>query len=115
MKLDSFRTFSEPNVVSSTQHSLRRGLRKRDLNDAELRDIIADIMCHVRIGQILPLDCDALTSAAKRGLISTLPPYMLGEDLGVPYVRGISSWLRGRGSGPFIRPRYFNVIARQLT
>lgn len=93
--------------MSQTAHSLRRNLRKRELNDTELRDIVAEVMCHIRIGHILPLDCEALTSAAKRGLISTLPPYMLGEDLGVPYVRGISSWLRGRGSGPFLKPRYF--------
>ena len=98
---------TEPNIVSQTAHSLRRGVRKRDLNDAELRDIISELMGYVRIGHILPLDCDSLTSAAKRGLISTLPPYMLGEDSGVPYVRGITSWLRGKGSGPFVTPRYF--------
>lgn len=64
-------------------------------------------MCHVRIGHILPMDCDTLSNAAKRGLISTLPPYMLGEDTGLPHLKGISTWLRGRGTGPFIRPRYF--------
>lgn len=103
----------EPNVVSQTAHSLRRGVRKRDLNDAELRDIISELMGYVRIGHILPLDCETLTSAAKRGLISTLPPYMLGEDSGVPYVRGITSWLRGKGSGPFVTPRYFSPYVEE--
>ncbi len=97
----------EPNVVSNTAHSLRRGLRKKELNDTELRDIISDLMCHVRIGHVLPLDSEILSNAAKRGLISTLPPYMLGEDTGLPHSRGITSWFRGRGTGPYIRPRYF--------
>lgn len=38
---------------------------------------------------------------------------MLGEDLGVPYVRGITSWLRGRGSGPFVRPRFFTAYVEE--
>ena len=80
-------------------------MRKKDLNDTELRDIISELMCHVRIGHVLPMDNDTLANAAKRGLISTLPPYMLGEENVVN--KGISSWLRGRGTGPYIRPRYF--------
>lgn len=106
--LTTISVFAEPNIVSQTAHSLRRGVRKRDLNDTELRDIISELMGHIRIGHILPLDSEVLTNAAKRSLISTLPPYMLGEDNGhaVP-VRGITSWLRGRGAGPFIPPRYF--------
>lgn len=100
-----FICFIEPNIVSQTTHSLRRGLRKKDLNDTELRDIISELMCHVRIGHVLPMDNDTLANAAKRGLISTLPPYMLGEENVVN--KGISSWLRGRGTGPYIRPRYF--------
>ncbi|CAG2107497.1 unnamed protein product [Medioppia subpectinata] len=97
----------EPNVVSNTAHSLRRGIRKKELNDTELRDILSELICHVRVGHILPLDSDILSNAAKRGLISTLPPYMLGEDAVLPQSRGISSWFRGRGTGPFVRPRYF--------
>lgn len=89
--------------MSQTAHSLRRGLRKRDLSDAELRDVISDLICHVRIGHILPMDSEILTNAAKRGLISTLPPYMVGEDSGLPNSKGVSSWLRGRGTGPFVR------------
>lgn len=101
----------EPNLVINTAHSLRRGLRKKELDDTELRDIISELMCHVRVGHILPIDSDIVSNAAKRGLISTLPPYMLGED-SVPveghcHNRGISAWLRGRQTGPFIRPRFF--------
>lgn len=71
-------------------------------------------MGHIRIGHILPLDAEVLTGAAKRSLISTLPPYMLGEDNGhtVP-VRGITSWLRGKGSGSFSPPRYFSPYVEE--
>lgn len=71
-------------------------------------------MGHLRIGHILPLDAEILTSAAKRSLISTLPPYMLGEDNGHPVpVRGITSWLRGKESGPFLPPRYFSPYVEE--
>lgn len=99
--------------MSQTAHSLRRGLRKKELNDGELRDIMSDLMCYVRLGHILPLDSEVLTNAAKRGLISTLPPYMLGEDSGMPYVRGISSWLREKCPGMFVRPRYFTPYVEE--
>ena len=105
---------TEPNVVSQTAHSLRRGVRKRDLNDTELRDIISELMGHIRIGHILPLDAEILTSAAKRSLIATLPPYMLGEDEGHPVpLRGIASWLRGKSPGPFLPPRYFSPYVEE--
>ena len=103
----------EPNVVINTAHSLRRGLRKKELDDTELRDIISELMCHVRIGHILPLDSEILSNAAKRGLISTLPPYMLGEDAALPQPRGITAWFRGRGTGPFIRPRFFGPYCEE--
>lgn len=98
----------EPNVISQTTHSLRRGLRKRELNDAELRDILSELMPYIRFGHILPLESECLQVALKRGLVNTLPPYMLGEDSGLPYVRGVSSWLRIKcTSGSFQRPRFF--------
>ncbi|RWS15828.1 BTB/POZ domain-containing protein 7-like protein [Dinothrombium tinctorium] len=104
----------EPNVVSQTTHSLRRGLRKKELNDAELRDIISDLMPYVRFGHIIPVDSEVITMALKRGLVSTLPPYMLGEDSAFPCARGISSWLRYKcTSGTFVRPRLFNPYVEE--
>lgn len=83
-------------------------MRKRELNDSELRDTISELMGYVRIGHILPTDSEILNNAVKRGLIATLPHYMVGEDgAGVP-VSGITSWLHGKGSGPFQSPRYFS-------
>lgn len=65
-------------------------------------------MSYIRFGHILPLESDCFTLAIKRGLVNTLPPYMLSEDPGLPYVRGASSWLRVKfASGSFQRPRFF--------
>lgn len=88
-------------------------MKKKDLNDAELRDVISDLMAHVRIGHILPMDNESLASVAKRGLISTLPPFMLGEDNGQSQIKGVSCWLRGKGSGPFVHPRYFTPYVEE--
>ncbi|RWS27203.1 BTB/POZ domain-containing protein 7-like isoform X1 [Leptotrombidium deliense] len=104
----------EPNIVSQTTHSLRRGLRKKELNDGELRDIISELMPYIRFGHIIPVDSEVVTSAMKRGLVNTLPPYMLGEDSGLPYIRGISSWMRAKcTSTMFTRPRFFNPYVEE--
>ena len=70
-------------------------------------------MGHVRIGHILPTDSEILSNAVKRGLIATLPQYMVGEDgAGLP-LSGITAWLLGRGSGPFLSPRYFSPYVEE--
>lgn len=111
--LSFYKSFTEPNLVSQTAHSLRRSMKKKDLNDAELRDLISDLISHVRIGHILPMDNDTLASAAKRGLISTLPPFMLGEDNGQSQIKGISCWIKGTGTGLFTRPRFFTPYVEE--
>lgn len=58
------------------------------------------------------MDSEILTNAAKRGLISTLPPYMVGEDSGVSNTKGLSSWLRAKSTGPFTR--YFELLSVKL-
>ncbi|UYV64836.1 BTBD7 [Cordylochernes scorpioides] len=100
----------EPNVVSHTAHSVsRRGLRRRDLSDGELRDLLSDLLCHVRFGHILPPDSELLTAAAKRGLVITPPSYMLGGDMpGPQHVR--PSWVLPPGRRRpdlYARPRLF--------
>ncbi|XP_053211957.1 BTB/POZ domain-containing protein 7-like isoform X2 [Panonychus citri] len=103
----------EPNVISQTAHSLRHGLRRKELNDDELRDIISELMPYVRIGHILPSDSETLTNSIKRGLISTLPPYMLEEDSITPHPRGVSCWIRERSQGSFVKPRYFTPYVEE--
>ncbi|XP_054714783.1 BTB/POZ domain-containing protein 7-like [Uloborus diversus] len=108
----------EPNLVSHTAHSVsRRGLRRRDLSDVELRDLLSDLLSCVRISHVLPPDSEALVSAVRRGLISTPPSYMLGDDL---CVVGHSSnlktkaWIRGRNShGLYVKPRLFTPFVEE--
>lgn len=130
-------TDREPNVVSNTSHSINNVKKSSTttssskkmtsmvshnhhgstnhneiLDDNELRDIISDLMSFVRTGHVLPLDSEVLTSAAKRGLLASLPPTLLNDSSSsslissspnieshiVPFVsshpRGITSWLR---------------------
>ncbi|XP_065307750.2 BTB/POZ domain-containing protein 7 isoform X2 [Dermacentor albipictus] len=93
----------EPNIVSQTAHSVaRRGARSRRdlLSDGELRDLLSELLCHVRTAHVLPPAADALLSAQRRGLFPRPPPCMLGGEEAPPS-RGAASWL----AGP--RPRLF--------
>ncbi|CAH1793169.1 unnamed protein product, partial [Owenia fusiformis] len=95
----------EPNLVSHTAHSVsKKGIKKRDLNDGELRDILLEILPHIRTDHILPTNHETLLSAIKRGLISTAPSHMIGDDFGGSR---LSAWIRGKSSGMFIKPRFF--------
>lgn len=98
--------FSEPNIVSHTAHSVaRKGIKKRDLSDVELREILCDLLPLVRMDHILPPNSDILNQAIRRGLVSTPPSHMIGgerENLRV------NAWIRsGKNSGLFIQPRLF--------
>ena len=73
----------EPNIVSQTAHSVsRKGIRRRDLNDVELRDILSELLPHVRVDHVLPPNHETLTQAIRRGLVSTPPSHMIGGDKG---------------------------------
>lgn len=89
--------------MSQTAHSVaRRGARSRRdlLSDSELRDLLSELLCHVRTAHVLPPAADALLSAQRRGLFPRPPPCMLGGEEAPPS-RGAASWL----AGP--RPRLF--------
>lgn len=104
-------------MVSHTAHSVsRRGLRRRDLSDVELRDLLSDLLSCVRISHILPPDSEVLVSAVRRGLISTPPSYMLGDDLCVGHSSNIKpkAWIRGRNShGLYVKPRLFTPFVEE--
>ena len=71
----------EPNLVSGTTHSVtRRGLRRRDVNDAELRDIASPLMALVRIAHVLPPNSETLQLAQRRGLLASPPAHLIGPD-----------------------------------
>ena len=52
----------EPNLLSHTAHSVsKKGVRKRDLNDVELREILAELLPHIRTDHVIPHNNDVLT------------------------------------------------------
>lgn len=98
--------FSEPNLLSHTAHSVtRKGVKKRDLSDVELREILSELLPLVRIDHILPPNSDVLNQAIRRGLVSTPPSHMIGGDR---EHRRVNAWIRtGKNNGLFIQPRLF--------
>ncbi|XP_022914919.2 BTB/POZ domain-containing protein 7 [Onthophagus taurus] len=95
----------EPNLLSHTAHSVtRKGVKKRDLSDVELREILSDLLPLVRMDHVLPPNSDVLNQAIRRGLVSTPPSHMIGgerENLRV------NAWIRGKNNGLFVQPRLF--------
>jgi BTB/POZ domain-containing protein 7 len=96
----------EPNLLSHTAHSVtRKGIKKRDLSDIELREILSELLPHVRMDHVLPPSNETLHSAIRRGLVSTPPSHMIGDDR--ENLR-INAWIRGgKNHGLFVRPRLF--------
>ncbi|XP_051883053.1 BTB/POZ domain-containing protein 7 [Pristis pectinata] len=94
----------EPNLLSGTAHSVnKRGVKRRDLDIEELKEILSPVLPHIRIDHILPTNSEILNDAIKRGLISTPPSDML------PTAEGGKShaWLRQKNSGIYVKPRLF--------
>ncbi|XP_057341888.1 BTB/POZ domain-containing protein 7 [Microplitis mediator] len=96
----------EPNILSHTVHSVtRKGVKKRDLSDIELREILSELLPLVRMDHVLPPNNEILTQAIRRGLVSTPPSHMIGDER--ENLR-INAWIRGgKRNGLFIRPRLF--------
>ncbi|XP_078727903.1 BTB/POZ domain-containing protein 7 isoform X2 [Lampetra fluviatilis] len=100
----------EPNVVSSTAHSVsKKGVKRKDLDSEELRDILSPLLPHVRVDLMLPPNCDVLGGALKRGLISRPPSDMLPS---VDERKG-NAWMRGRGGGIAVKPRLFTPYVEE--
>ncbi len=72
---------AEPNLLTHTAHSVsKKGVKKRDLDDEELRQIIADLLPCIRSEYIIPSNSEILYSAIRRGLICMPPSHLLSED-----------------------------------
>ena len=96
---------TEPNLLSHTAHSVsKKGIKKRDLNDIELREILVELLPHVRTDHIIPQKNEVLNSVVKRGLISVPPSHMIGDACAYT---SASPWVRGKNNGMFIKPRLF--------
>ncbi|XP_067894850.1 BTB/POZ domain-containing protein 7 isoform X2 [Heterodontus francisci] len=94
----------EPNLLSGTAHSVnKRGVKRRDLDLEELKEILSPLLPHIRIDHILPPNSEVLNDAIKRGLISTPPSDML------PTAEGGKShaWIRQKNAGIYVKPRLF--------
>lgn len=96
----------EPNLLSHTAHSVaRKGVKKRDLSDVELREILSELLPLVRMDHVLPPNSDVLCQAIRRGLVSTPPSHMIGDER--ENLR-VNAWVRGgKNQRLFVRPRLF--------
>lgn len=75
------------------------------MSDIELREILSELLPHVRMDHVLPPNNETLHSAIRRGLVSTPPSHMIGDDR--ENLR-INAWIRGgKNHGLFVRPRLF--------
>ncbi|XP_034431781.1 BTB/POZ domain-containing protein 7 isoform X2 [Hippoglossus hippoglossus] len=100
----------EPNLLSGTAHSVnKRGVKRRDLDVEELREILSPLLPFIRTEHILPPNSDVLVDALKRGLISTPPSDML------PTAEGgkANAWLRQKSAGIYVRPRLFSPYVEE--
>ncbi|XP_077394544.1 BTB/POZ domain-containing protein 7 isoform X2 [Festucalex cinctus] len=100
----------EPNLLSGTAHSVnKRGVKRRDLDVEELKDILSPLLPFIRTQHILPPHSDVLSDALKRGLISTPPSDML------PTAEGgkANAWLRQKNAGIYVRPRLFSPYVEE--
>lgn len=129
----------EPNLLSGTAHSVnKRGVKKRDLDVEELKEILSPLLPFVRTEHILPPNSDVLADAVgtflsvaaaasqahgadramwrsssllqlKRGLLSTPPSDML------PTAEGgkANAWLRQKNAGIYVRPRLFSPYVEE--
>ncbi|KAJ8009243.1 hypothetical protein DPEC_G00086870 [Dallia pectoralis] len=100
----------EPNLLSGTAHSVnKRGVKRRDLDLEELKEILSPLLPYVRTEHILPPNSEVLSDSMRRGLISTPPSDML------PTVEGgkANAWLRQKSPGIYVRPRLFSPYVEE--
>ncbi|XP_061751156.1 BTB/POZ domain-containing protein 7 isoform X2 [Nerophis ophidion] len=100
----------EPNLLSGTAHSVnKRGVKRRDLDPEELKEILCLLLPFIRTEHILPPHSDVLSDALRRGLISTPPSDML------PTAEGgkANAWLRQKNAGIYLRPRLFSPYVEE--
>lgn len=57
---------SEPNLLSGTAHSVnKRGVKRRDLDIEELKEILFPLLPYIRMEHILPANSDILADAVS--------------------------------------------------
>ncbi|CAG9532968.1 unnamed protein product [Cercopithifilaria johnstoni] len=114
----------EPNLIANTIHSVsRKGIRRSELNDEELKSILADLLPLVRIDYILPPFHRSLNAAYKRGLLDRSAHVdLLGQcypDSRSPDVNPDAHWFdhsvpRRHSAGPRLLIPYIAQVQKQL-
>uniref|UniRef100_A0A0R3RX56 BTB/POZ domain-containing protein 7 n=1 Tax=Elaeophora elaphi TaxID=1147741 RepID=A0A0R3RX56_9BILA len=114
----------EPNLIANTTHSIsRKGIRRSELNDEELKSILANLLPLVRIDYILPPFHQSLNAAYKRGLLDRSPHVdLLGQrypDSRSPDVNPDAHWFdhtvpRRHFAGPRLLLPYIIEVQKQL-
>lgn len=62
--------YPEPNLLSGTAHSVnKRGVKRRDLDVEELREILSPLLPFIRTEHILPPNSDVLADAVSTALM----------------------------------------------
>lgn len=58
--------YPEPNLLSGTAHSVnKRGVKRRDLDVEELKEILSPLLPFIRTEHILPPNSDVLSDAVS--------------------------------------------------
>lgn len=56
----------EPNLLSGTAHSVnKRGVKRRDLDVEELKEILSPVLPYIRMEHILPANSEVLADAVS--------------------------------------------------
>ncbi|VDP12852.1 unnamed protein product [Onchocerca flexuosa] len=114
----------EPNLIANTTHSIsRKGIRRSELNDEELKSILTNLLPLVRIDYILPPFHQSLNAAYKRGLLDRSPHMdLLGQcypDSRSPDVNPDAHWFdhsvpRRHAAGPRLLLPYIIETRKKL-
>lgn len=98
-------SISEPNLLSHTAHSVtKKGVKRRDLSDAELHDLLSEILPLVRTEHMLPPTNNILNSAVRRGLVEA---HTSDSEIQDAVLHSIGAWTGVTRSGAFLKPRLF--------
>lgn len=133
--------YSEPNLLSGTAHSVnKRGVKRRDLDVEELKEILSPLLPFVRTEHILPTNSDVLSDAVSAFCLCCCCVWVyshcdhdISTDLYsvcsqlkrglistppldmLPTAEGgkANSWLRQKNAGIYVRPRLFSPYVEE--
>ncbi|CAJ0586457.1 unnamed protein product, partial [Mesorhabditis spiculigera] len=107
----------EPNIVADTSHSIsRRGIRKSEESERELREILLPICGHIRTDYILPPFHQSLIGAYGRGLVERSPLKDLVVCASTAEINPDLHWFcpDPQASGPRFYRAYFEVLRNHI-